>query len=122
VKTELAVIFNFQVSLQVGQKLEFSVCLEEHVGEVWRFWMTYFYICMLEMRVIFFAVQKFGQVWDKRQFYGTHSLFTDEIAPTILRNFGVGMEIISILLCGEAHGNTSKSMSERQQSGYVRSY
>lgn len=60
---------------------------------------------MLEMRVIFFAVQKFGQVWDKRQFYGTHSLFPDEIAPTILRNFGVGMEIISILLCGEAHGN-----------------
>lgn len=74
------------------------------------------------MWVILFAVLKFGQVWDKRQFYGTHSMFTDEIAPTILRNFGVGMEMISILLCGEAHGNTSISMSERQHSGYVTSY
>lgn len=97
---------------------------KEHVGEVWRFWMTYFYICMLEMWVNLFAVLKFGQVWhNKRQFYGTHSLFTDEIAPTILRNFGVGMDFFfPILLCGEAHRNTSKSMSERQQSGYVRSY
>lgn len=64
--------------------------------------MTYFYICMLEMWVNLFAVLKFGQVWhNKRQFYGTHSLFTDEIAPTILRNFGVGMDFFFRFYCAE---------------------
>ena len=39
------------------------------------------FICKLEMWVIVFAVLKFGQVWDKRQFYSTHSMFTDGNDP-----------------------------------------